>query len=105
MQYLSNNKDSFCYKQKKASEIFKDCCDRFQIPYKDVADTGYVISELPKAKTTACDVILDALSLTFKATGIRHYVTSADGKLSLIKRKDSILQWVVETGRNLISYD
>lgn len=103
--YLSNNKDSFCYKQKKASEIFKDCCDRFQIPYKDVADTGYVISELPKAKTTACDVILDALSLTFKATGIRHYVTSADGKLSLIKRKDSILQWVVETGRNLISYD
>lgn len=87
------------------SEIFKDCCDRFQIPYKDVADTGYVISELPKAKTTACDVILDALSLTFKATGIRHYVTSADGKLSLIKRKDSILQWVVETGRNLISYD
>ncbi len=103
--YLSNNKDSFCYKRKKASEIFKDCCDRFQIPYKDVADTGYVISELPKAKTTACDVILDALSLTFKATGIRHYVTSADGKLSLIKRKDSILQWVVETGRNLISYD
>lgn len=96
---------SICYKQKKASEIFKDCCDRFQIPYKDVADTGYVISELPKAKTTACDVILDALSLTFKATGIRHYVTSADGKLSLIKRKDSILQWVVETGRNLISYD
>ena len=70
-----------------------------------MADTGYVISELPKAKTTACDVILDALSLTFKATGIRHYVTSADGKLSLIKRKDSILQWVVETGRNLISYD
>ena len=42
--YLSNNKDSFCYKQKKASEIFKDCCDRFQIPYKDVADTGYVLS-------------------------------------------------------------
>ena len=23
----------------------------------------------------------------------------------MIKRKDSILQWVVETGRNLISYD
>lgn len=103
--YLSNNKDSFNYKQKKASDIFKDCCNRFQIPYKDVADTGYVISELPKAKTTACDVILDALSLTFKATGIRYYVTSADGSLSLIKRKDSILQWVVEAGSNLSNYD
>lgn len=103
--YLSNNKDSFNYKQKKASDIFKDCCNRFQIPYKDVADTGYVISELPKAKTTACDVILDALSLTFKATGIRYYVTSAGGSLSLIKRKDSILQWVVEAGSNLSNYD
>ena len=103
--YLSNNKDSFNYKQKKASDIFKDCCNRFQIPYKDVADTGYVISELPKAKTTACDVILDALSLTFKATGIRYYVTSAGGSLSLIKRKDSILQWVVEAGSNLSNYN
>lgn len=48
--YLSNNKDSFCYKQKKASEIFKDCCDRFQIPYKDVADTGYVSRSCQRPK-------------------------------------------------------
>jgi len=102
--YLANNKDTFNYSNKKASEIFVDCCQRFQIPYGEVADTGYVIPELPKPKTTAFDAVLDALSLTFKATGIRYYVMSDGGTLSLIRRRDSLLQWVIETGANLESY-
>jgi len=102
---LANNKDTFNYTDKKASEIFVDCCNRFQIPYGEVADTGYVIPELPKPKTTAYDAILDALSLTYKATGIRYYVTSEAGKVSLIRRRDSIMQWVIETGVNLEGYD
>lgn len=103
--YLANNKDTFNYTNKKASEIFVDICNRFQLPYTTVADTGYVIPELPKPKTTALDAILDALSLTFKATGIRYYVMSSDGKLSLIRRRENLLQWVIETGVNLESYD
>lgn len=103
--YLANNKDTFNYTNKKASEIFVDICNRFQLPYTTVADTGYVIPELPKPKTTALDAILDALSLTFKATSIRYYVMSSDGKLSLIRRRENLLQWVIETGVNLESYD
>ena len=103
--YLANNKDTFNYTNKKASEIFVDICNRFQLPYTTVADTGYVIPELPKPKTTALDAILDALSLTFKATGIRYYVVSSGGKLSLIRRRENLLQWVIETGVNLESYD
>lgn len=103
--YLANNKDTFNYTGKKASEIFVDVCSRFQIPYSSVVDTAYVIPELPKPKTTAYDAILDALSLTFKATGIRYYVMSAGGKLSLIRRRENLLQWVIETGANLESYD
>lgn len=103
--YLANNKDTFNYTNKKASEIFVDICNRFQLPYTTVADTGYVIPELPKPKTTAPDAILDALSLTFKATGIRYYVMSSGGKLSLIRRRENLLQWVIETGVNLESYD
>lgn len=103
--YLANNKDTFNYTNKKASEIFVDICNRFQLPYTTVADTGYVIPELPKPKTTALDAILDALSLTFKATGIRYYVMSSGGKLSLIRRRENLLQWVIETGVNLGSYD
>lgn len=103
--YLSNNKDTFNYTNKKASEIFVDICNRFQLPYTTVADTVYVIPELPKPKTTAFDAILDALSLTFKATGIRYYVISSGGNLSLIRRRENLLQWVIETGVNLESYD
>lgn len=103
--YLSNNKDTFNYTNKKASEIFVDICNRFQLPYTTVADTAYVIPELPKPKTTAFDAILDALSLTFKATGIRYYVMSSGGNLSLIRRRENLLQWVIETGVNLESYD
>lgn len=103
--YLSNNKDTFRYTKKKASEIFVDCCNRFQIPYDEATDTGYVIPELDKPKTTAWDTIEDALSLTYKATGIRYYVVSSGGKLNLVRRRDKILQWVIETGVNLEDYD
>lgn len=102
--YFANNKDTFNYSNKKASEIFTDCCKRFGIPVDKVADTAYKIPELPKPKTTAWDVIADALSITLKATGVRYYPICKKGKMSLIKRRENILQWAIETGVNLIDY-
>ena len=102
--YLANNKDTFNYTNKKASEIFADCCTRFGIPFSGVADTAYKIPELPKPKTTAWDVIADALSLTFEATGIRYYPVCKGDQMSLIERRENILQWVIETGVNLQDY-
>ena len=101
---LANNKDTFNYTNKKASEIFIDCCKRFNIPIDTVVDTGYRIPELPKPKTTGWDVIADALSLTFSATGVRFYPIFRDDKASLIERRKNILQWVIETGVNLENY-
>lgn len=102
--YLANNKDTFVYENMTASAIFSDVCARFGIPMGEVSGTSYVIPELTKPKTTGLDVILDALSLDFDATGIRHYVRSEGGKVSLITRKENILQWVIEVGANLTSY-
>lgn len=104
MYYLANNKDSFCYKNKTASQIFKDCVSRIGMSGGKVADTGYVIPELPKAKTTYYDVILDALSTTYKATGIRYYPISENGELHLRKRAEKALQWVLEVGSNITDY-
>lgn len=59
--YLANNKDSFCYTNKTATDIFNDCMSRLGMTGEAVS-TGYVIPELPKAKTTYYDVMLDALS-------------------------------------------
>ena len=102
--YLANNKDTFCYENKTADAIFKDVCSRFGIPVGQVAACSYVIPELTKSKTTGWDAIADALSLDYDATGIRHYVSSDKGKISLLVRKDNILQWVIEVGQNMSSY-
>lgn len=102
--YLANNKDTFCYENKTASDVFRDCCKRFGLPTGEIAKCSYKIPELTKPKTSAFDAICDAMSLDFDATGIRHYVTSNKGKLSLLTRRENIMQWVVEVGQNLISY-
>ncbi len=102
--YLSTNKDTFSYTGKTASQIFIDVCARFGIPTGEVDDTGYVIEELPKPKTTGWDVITDALSLTYKATGARFWPMSWTGRMQLKRRKNTILQWVLEAGANLIDY-
>lgn len=102
--YLANNKDTFVYENKTASDIFRDCCTRFHIPIGEVTECTYKIPELTKSKTTAFDTIADALSLDFDATGIRHYVMSEEGKLHLITRRENILQWVIEVGQNINSY-
>lgn len=103
--YLANNKDSFCYANKTATEIFNDCMTRLGMTGGSVVDTGYVIPELPKAKTTFYDVILDALSMTYKATRCRYYVSSQKGNLHLLRRRENTLQWVLEVGANITDYE
>lgn len=102
--YLSNNKDTFCYENKTASEVFRDCCKRFGLEVGKVANCSYKIPELTKSKTTAWDAIADALSLDFDATGIRHFVSCDKGKINLMTRRENIVQWVIEVGQNLSSY-
>ncbi|MCD8208768.1 MAG: hypothetical protein LUD72_12585 [Bacteroidales bacterium] len=102
--YLSNNKDTYVYENKTADSIFKDVCNRLGMPMDEVAACTYKIPELTKSKTTAFDTIADALSLDYDATGIRHYVFSDKGKLSLKIRRQNIKQWVIETGQNLSEY-
>lgn len=102
--YLANNKDTFIYENKTAGDVFRDCCTRFGLPMGEVAECTYRIPELTRPKTTPFDAILNALSLDFDATGIRHYVSSREGRLCLLTRRENILQWVIETGQNLISY-
>lgn len=102
--YLSNNKDTFVYENKTATDVFRDVCSRFGIPTGSVAQTSYTIPDLTKKKTTGWDAIADALSLDFDNTGAKHYVFAENGKLSLKKRLENVLQWVLETGVNITNY-
>ena len=103
--YFANNRDTFSYKNKTASEIFIDVCTRFGFEVGTVAKTYYKIPELIKKRATAWDVICDAMSLEYDATGVRHYVTSSKGKVSMTTRRENILQWVLEVDRNITSYN
>jgi len=103
--YFANNDDTFNYKNRTASQIFVDVCTRFQIGYDTVADTKYVIPSVSLESGKIWDAILEALSLTYKATGQRYYVVSSKGKVSLLLRKEAVQQWVIEDGQNLIDYD
>lgn len=102
--YLANNKDTFNYTNKTLTEIFKDICSRFGILYSDCVSTNYKIPELTKPKTTAFDALCDAMSQTYGASGQRYYIDSQKGSLRLLRRRENIMQWVIETGTNIISY-
>ena len=102
--YLANNKDTFVYKKKTADKVFSDVCSRFGIPTGEVAKCSYKIPEFTKSKTTGQDAVLDALSLDYKATGTRHFISSDKGKLSLLQRKDQVISFVVDGDANLYGY-
>lgn len=102
--YLANNKDTFVYENKSADEIFRDVCSRFNLPVGTVDKCNHKIPELSKSSTTAFDVIADALSLDFDNTGARHYIMADKGKLSLITRRKNILQYILSSEENILSY-
>ena len=103
--YLANNRDTFSYTNMTASDIFVDVCTRFGLEVGEVATTNYIIPELIKKRSTGWDVICDAMSQEFKATGVRHYVSSFDGKMHMTTRRENIRQWVLEVGVNVLSYN
>ncbi len=101
---LSNNRDTFSYKNKTACDIFRDTLLRFKIPIGTVDSCSYKIPELIKKKATGFDVVADALSQDFKATGVRHAIISKNGKLSLITRKKNLVMWVLDAEENILKY-
>lgn len=103
--YLSNSKDSFSYKKKTATQIFKDCCKRAGLTVGSAVDTGKKISELVKSNATYWDVIQEALSETYKSTGRRYYVRSEKGKIYLWQRKDVNTMPELTVSTNTESYE
>lgn len=102
--YLANSKDSFSYKNKTASEIFKDCMKRAGLSCGTVVDTKHKITSLQKSKAYFYDCLLDALSTTYKKTKKRFYIRADKNKICLLRRKEHTTQWVLEVGENINDY-
>lgn len=96
--YLTANKGSFKYSKKTATQIFLDVCKRFGISRGQVAQTTYKIPSLVDVNTTIYDILINALSKTYIATGERYYILSKKGQLNLLRRREQVTKLVLETG-------
>lgn len=105
MIYMVKNKKSYVFTNQKASEIIKRLCNDFQIPMGNIKDTGYKIPSLVVDGETLYDIAYKAIYATFKHTGKRFHLRTEQGKVNLIEKKDTVRQWIIEDGVNLLDYN
>lgn len=103
--YLANGKDSFSYENNTANEIVADVLRRAGITEGTIVGTYYRIPTLKKEKTSYYDIILDALSSTYKATKVRYDIKAEKNQVCLYERRKNALEWIIETKANITDYE
>ncbi len=101
--YLTRNYDTRKFTKMTASAIVRRLCNDFGIPVGSIADTGYVIPKLVLRDKSIWDMMTIALTYSRKQTGRRFFIYSREGRLHLSERKDVVVRWVLENGRNITS--
>jgi len=91
------------FKNKKASDIVKLIAKDFDIPVGTIEDTGYVIPKLILRNKSLYEMMLKAITLTYKQTGKRFFFGNEDGKLTLMQHKNNVTPWILAAGSNLTS--
>ncbi|GIO88570.1 hypothetical protein J25TS5_55020 [Paenibacillus faecis] len=100
--YLTKNKDTKIFRNQSASAIIKRLCNEFSIEAGEIHDTGYVIPKLVFREKTLFEMMVTALTETQKQNGQHFLITSKQGKLQLLARKEQKGKWVLENGVNLL---
>lgn len=101
--YLAKSVDTRIFTNKKASEIVKILSKDFGFAIGQIDDTGYVIPYLKFAGKSLYDMVLTALTLTFKQTGKRYFVGNTGGKLTIKQGATNATRYMFSAGQNLIS--
>ncbi len=100
--YLTKSKDTKIFRGQSASAIIKRLCNEFSVPTGEIHDTGYVIPKLVFREKTLFEMMVTALTETQKQNGQHFWITSKEGKLQLLARKEQEGKWVLENGVNLL---
>lgn len=82
LRYL-NNKDTYVYEKKTASQFLKMLADDFNLNLGTVEDTKFVIPSRVEDNTSLFDMIGNALDLTLQNTGEMFVLYDDFGKLTL----------------------
>lgn len=102
--YLKKNKDTYVYKNKKASEIVQMIADDYKIKTGTVTDTGYVIPNRSEDIQTLMDIIYNAIDLTVINTGNLFVLYDSAGELTLKNIEEMKLNKLISADNTLIDY-
>ncbi len=101
--YLTKNKDTKIFRNLTASAVVKRLCNEFSISVGEIHDTGFVIPKLVFRDKTLFEMMVQSLTQSQKQNGEWFYITSKEGKLQLLARKEQKAKWVLENGVNLMN--
>ena len=106
LRYL-NNKDTYVYENKTASELLQMIATDFELQAGTIEDTGFKIPSRIEENTTLFDMLENALDLTLQNTGKIFVLYDDFGRLALknissmfVKKENSYLLIDEESGEN-----
>ncbi|UYO03012.1 hypothetical protein [Paenibacillus sp. PSB04] len=100
--YLTKSKDTKIFRNMTASSVIKKLCGEFSISTGEIQDTGYVIPKLVFRDKTLFEMMVMSLTESQKQNGEWYHLTSREGKLQLLARKEQSVKWVLENGVNVL---
>jgi hypothetical protein len=100
--YLTKSKDSKKFVGKTASAIISSLCTEFGVPAGKIEDTGFVIPKLILRDKTLWEMMVTALTVTYRQTGRRFFIFSKNGKLQVSERKNVVAKVNLERGLNIL---
>ncbi|MBJ9987400.1 MULTISPECIES: hypothetical protein [Paenibacillus] len=100
--YLTKSKDTKIFRNMTASSVIKKLCGEFSISIGEIQDTGYVIPKLVFRDKTLFEMMVMSLTESQKQNGEWYHLTSREGKLQLLARKEQPVKWVLENGVNVL---
>ena len=104
LRYLQN-KQSYTFVDKKASDIIKSIASDFGLVIGDIVDTSYVLPPLNMDNQRLLDIIMKALDLTQNSQKDLYMFYDDVGKLTLKKFKDMYTKYLFTSDFNIINFN
>ena len=94
--YMIQNKDTYMYYNKKASELIQMIAGDYGLETGEICDSIWRIPQRIEEGQTLLDMILTALDLTKKEIGKEYFFYDEGGKLTLKEKKDMVTDVILQ---------
>lgn len=102
--YLSKNKSTYMYQNKKASELIHRIANDYGLETGNVVDTKWNIPFRVEEGKTLLDMIFSALEITERNTGEKYIFFDQGGELALLHKKDLVLPIFLSSSGQIQDY-